>query len=199
MTDRLRGMPTGRMVDPETGAVEQEWFDFLEELVFGQSELSVGTVLSGVNAAQAAADSADAKVTGIENGTRAVTDILVSGRGLLTAEQDAQSENINDVASGGVTVSMSPTFAHDDISGAGTGTTNSVTASATGGTGPYTYAWSKVSGDTFTVNGPSAASTSFSATVSAGETKSAVYKVTATDSLTATGSAQVSVSISETS
>lgn len=62
--------------------------------------------------------------------------------------------------------------------GSGSITTASVTASLVGGTGT-TFSWAKVSGDTFTVTSPSAASTTFSITgVGAGVTKSAVYRCT---------------------
>lgn len=67
-------------------------------------------------------------------------------------------------------------------------TTDATTANATGGTGPYTYAWSFLSGGTgITINSPTAASTTFSGTnVFDGTTLWATVLVTVTDSLAAT-------------
>lgn len=79
---------------------------------------------------------------------------------------------------------------------AGTVTTPSATAGVSGGTGPYTYAWSRVSGDTFTVTSPTAATTTFSASVGVvNSTKIATYKCTVTDSLGVTGSDTVDVEV----
>lgn len=75
--------------------------------------------------------------------------------------------------------------------------TGSVTATATGGTGPYSYAWSL--GD-FTnttppsVTSPSSATTTFQQTnVAVDDTDSATFTVTATDSLANTATASISV------
>lgn len=85
-------------------------------------------------------------------------------------------------------------------SGAGSVTTTSVTVTPTGGTGPYTYAWAYLSGDAiFTASAPTAATTTFSGSVAAGEDKSAVWRCTVTDSLAATASTTVGASISELS
>jgi hypothetical protein len=69
-------------------------------------------------------------------------------------------------------------------SGAGSLTTAAVTASATGGSGSYTYSWARLSGNSYTVNSPAAAATTFTTTVTAGQLKLAVYRVTANDGLT---------------
>ncbi|CAB4153242.1 Tip attachment protein J [uncultured Caudovirales phage] len=85
-----------------------------------------------------------------------------------------------------------------------TQTTASTTATPTGGVSPYTYAWSLVSGDALTVNSPTAATTTFTATGMAnGDTLTAVYKCTVTDStsptaLTAFGSVSVTISRNDT-
>jgi hypothetical protein len=57
------------------------------------------------------------------------------------------------------------------------------TATGAGGSGGYTYAWTKVSGDTLTVSAPSSASTNF--TGGSGGDYS-IYRCTVTDSLSAT-------------
>ena len=75
-------------------------------------------------------------------------------------------------------------------SGAGAITTPSVTCSVSGGVGPFTYAWAKVSGDDgITINSPTSASTSFSGDPSSGASISATYQCTVTD--TGAGNAQV--------
>jgi hypothetical protein len=66
-----------------------------------------------------------------------------------------------------------------------TATTNSVTVSVTGGVGGFTYAWTYVSGDTFTVLSPSAATTQFRRSTANG-VFNGVYRCTVTDSTAAT-------------
>jgi hypothetical protein len=61
-------------------------------------------------------------------------------------------------------------------------TSSSVTCNAYGGSGSFTYAWTKVSGTTFTLSSTTAATVTFSKTLSALET--AVYRCTVTDSVT---------------
>lgn len=74
-------------------------------------------------------------------------------------------------------------------------TTNNVTATAAGGTGPYTYLWEYVSGSSAHIpSNPSGATTNWSATQPKNSTRDSVWKVTATDSLSATSSANVTVS-----
>lgn len=79
-------------------------------------------------------------------------------------------------------------------------TSNPVTATPSGGTGPYTYSWAKVSGDSaVSANSPTAATTDFSAIVPRDGERSAIWRVTVTDSLSATASADVSVTLTYTS
>lgn len=78
-------------------------------------------------------------------------------------------------------------------SNAGSVTSSAAVAVASGGTSPYTYAWTKVSGDTFTVTSPTAASTTFSTSLTNGQTKSGVYRCTATDAASATAYDDVTV------
>lgn len=117
------------------------------------------------------------------------------------AAEAAQQQATDVAAAAGVTftAAISPFAAVGTRSGSGSATTNSVTATPTGGTGPYLYAWALVSGDTFTVNSATSASTTFTASVGLGEDKTAIYRCTITDSLLATATATVSVTVSEIS
>ena len=78
-------------------------------------------------------------------------------------------------------------------------TTASVTVTPSGGVSPYTYAWTLLSGDTLTVNSPSAATTTFSKTgMISGDSFDATYRCTVTDStggtpLTATADVPVTI------
>lgn len=72
--------------------------------------------------------------------------------------------------------------------------------SVTGGITPFSYAWTKVRGDTITATNPTAASTYFSGVVSADTTLQAAFICTVTDALGATApSNEVSVSLSAVS
>lgn len=130
MANRIDAMPTGRVVDPVTGEMELEWRDFFEEVVFGQSENSIGTVLSGVER--------------IIAGTQPVADVLIEGRGSIVAEQNAQSGQqtaMNDFSLTTNTVNLV-------VSGStGTLQTPAATLSISGGTAPYTVTSTFVSGD----------------------------------------------------
>lgn len=78
-------------------------------------------------------------------------------------------------------------------SGSGSGfvpqfvTSNTVTATPSGGLGPYTYSWSATNG--IGVRFPSSASTSFSATLGPGDPLIGIGSCTVTDSLGSTASA----------
>lgn len=74
-------------------------------------------------------------------------------------------------------------------------TTDATTVTPSGGTGPYTYAWTLVSGDTLTINSPTAATTTFTGTPAYNSNLSGVYRCTVTDSLAATASITVSATV----
>lgn len=70
--------------------------------------------------------------------------------------------------------------------------TNSVVVTPTGGTGPYTHAWTKVSGSSAILpTVPTGATTAFYANSSKNTYKAAVYRDTITDSLGATTTVDV--------
>jgi hypothetical protein len=72
-------------------------------------------------------------------------------------------------------------------------TTPLTSAAITGGTAPYTWAWSLLSGDpSITINSPSSNSTSFTATLSPGESKTGAFKLTVTDANGVTKTVEVS-------
>jgi len=78
-------------------------------------------------------------------------------------------------------------------------TTSAASITAVGGTPTYSYAWTKLSGDTITATSPSASSTTFSgATMVSGETRNAIFRCTVTDSASpeATYTVDVAVSVS---
>lgn len=106
------------------------------------------------------------------------------------ATADAAKQDTEDLgqATVGFTASVSPTVA----TGAAKVNilTNSVTVTPNGGTAPYTYAWSYVSGDAFEVLSPSSASTRFRSV----SPSDGVYQCLVTDFTSATATVNVGVS-----
>lgn len=103
---------------------------------------------------------------------------------------------------GSLSVSISPGEAHGSFIAVGIGptvkfvVTNNVTATATGGTGPYTYSWTRVSGDSAPqVSNATAATVSWSANIPRETIYFASWRVTVTDSLLATAIADEPVSL----
>lgn len=78
-------------------------------------------------------------------------------------------------------------------------TSSTATATPTGGTAPYTYAWTKVSGDTMTATNPTSASTAFRLGVGPGDVKTATYRCTVTDKNGLTAQDTVSITLTNTS
>lgn len=63
----------------------------------------------------------------------------------------------------------------------GAATSSTITGNVTGGVGPFTFAWTRVSGDTYTINSPTNATTTFSTSGPSGSIKFGVYRFTVTD------------------
>jgi len=95
-----------------------------------------------------------------------------------------------------LTASVSPGAVNTQTTNS-TATSASVTVTASGGTPPYTYAWTRVSGaSTITANSPTAATTTFSCTgLDPSEVNEAVFRCTVTDSAGSPGTATVDVSV----
>lgn len=82
------------------------------------------------------------------------------------------------------TISLSVTpnvFGSANYPGTTLVTSTVATATPTGGAGPYTYAWSRVSGAVLSITAPTNASTSFRTTIEAGGSRTATYRCTVTD------------------
>jgi hypothetical protein len=84
---------------------------------------------------------------------------------------------------GSLTVSVSPSSLQKTDTAASI-TTATATVTATGGTAPYTYAWTRISGSTLiSANSPAAAASTFTgSTLVSGTTYDATFRCTVTDS-----------------
>lgn len=69
------------------------------------------------------------------------------------------------------------------------------TAAVSGGFGPFSYSWSYVSGDVFTIGSPTSATASFSKTLTGNSHQSGTYRVTVTDSVGDTATATIVVTL----
>lgn len=100
-------------------------------------------------------------------------------------------------AASGLSVSVSPTEAsktQGTTSGAKTVTSPTVTAEAAGGTGPYSYAWARHAGsEAITAATPTAASTTFSASMQPDTVLEAIFRMTVTDAAGSTATVDVPV------
>jgi hypothetical protein len=181
-----------QFVDLATGQLTMEAIRYLNDLDNGAegSVSAIGKTLAGVNQTTQA----------IVNGTQPLADVIITGRGGVTSQIDAISANVTAVSgaasAGSLTASVSPLSAYGASLTAGPVTTNSVTVTPAGGTGPYTYSWAKESGDDFTVNTPTGATTTFTTQTDVSDTnlsESAIYGCLVTDSLSATFVVEVNV------
>jgi hypothetical protein len=170
-------------VDMKTGELTREAMLYLNDLD-NNSETgitNIGTRLSGVSL----------KTDGIIAGTQPLADVTLTGVGSLKTQQEAQDSAVNGVATvagggGGLTGYASKSSVGGTRVGAGSVTSATVTVTASGGTAPYTYAWTKISGGAITAVLPASDVTAFSGTVALGETISAQFQCTITDDVAAT-------------
>lgn len=101
-----------------------------------------------------------------------------------------------------LTAVVNQTFVTAGRTGTGSVTTPSVTVTASGGTGPYTYAWTRLAdGDqAISANSPSAATTTFTGSVTAlGSFRIDTFRCRVTDSLGAVADVYVTAQIEELS
>lgn len=163
----LHGMPIINADGTPTKWFVDAWNDLLDR-TGGQSVDLVGNII---------------------NGTQSLTDVTLAGVSLSTT-LSAIDSNITEAAteaaagSGGLVITLSASAATGSRVGFGVVTTNAVTVSATGGTAPYTFTLTKVSGDTvsYTLSGSDDETVTFSEAMSAGTDFTAQYKWTAEDS-----------------
>jgi hypothetical protein len=181
-------------VNMQTGEITLEALQYLDDLENGvdTDNPSIGTVLAGVNAVQTTTNA-------IVAGTQPLADVLISGVGSVTGALETQASNITSASqaasAGALTATVNTYTATGERAGPGSVTTNSVTVTPTGGTSPYTYAWANVEGDAATVNSPTAATTTFTHSLTLpAPTKSGVYECTVTDNVAATFRVYVNVS-----
>ena len=195
MTDKKRQLPD-KIVDAD-GRPTLDFLKFMDDLLYGTGADSIGTLLSGQN-------TTSSQVTGLIAGTQPVADVLISGSGSLVEAQASQDANVLAIGGSGggalYAYSSKSTVGGTRV-GAGSVTSASVTITASGGTAPYTYSWAKKSGDAITATAASSATTAFNGTVGVGETITAVFTCTVTDSAgsPATFDVDVGVGLSETS
>lgn len=105
------------------------------------------------------------------------------------------SATVNDGTVFGSEFRLSPP-AQPAVLTVGSDNPSTVTVTPTGGTGPYTIAWTHESGDNAVqVAAPTSFTTGFLANVGKNQTKAAVKRATVTDSLGATFALTVSVSL----
>lgn len=166
--------PPWDFVDPKTGRLTTTAFRWLE----GQATTTttdIGSNLSGIAEVRARAVAAQATAEGASQ--------QAADAGAAAVPFSAYATPAN--------VSATP--------GNGLRTTGLVTIVPVGGTGPYSFVYSKFSGDTFNVIDPGDDDTTLTTSISPGQDKSAVYQCLVTDFLGATYTAYFGVSASSNS
>lgn len=121
---------------------------------------------------------------GASGGNKTVTAVTVGTSGGNKAVLNAYvgTATGNQLVFSAFSASASPNSVSGFRSGPGIATSNSTTATPNGGTGSYTYAWRRVSGDVGVTAGLStSATTTFQATVGPGETVTAEFVCDVTD------------------
>lgn len=128
-------------------------------------------------------------VGNIINGTQQLADVNIAGVP-LSSQLTAIDTNVTQAAteaavgSGGLVLTLSAPSAVGERDGVGVVTSNAVVVTVTGGTAPYTYAVTLVSGDAIDNNHtlPTSNTVTFSQFVASGGSLSAIYRWDVTDS-----------------
>jgi hypothetical protein len=185
-----------KIINPDGTPVE--WFrNGINALILRTGDETTDTVFNAVSGAAEAQATADAAAAAAAAASASAAASQATADAAATAAAAAAS-GTSGSPSFYATASRSVCFGTTPTSGSVT--TPSVTVTPTGGTGPYTYAWTYDSGDVgFSANTASSASTTFTGSVAAGEDLVAVWRCTVTDSLAATCFVTVGVSISSLS
>ena len=179
-------------VDPKTGMITPEVLLFMNDLLNGTDPDTPGinTITSGVAQARALVD-------GVIDGTQVLATVTTADAGNIPGALTALGTATG--ASADVALDRYNITNNTPLLGAGTAQSQFVTASASFGTGPWTYAWAYFSGDVLdTIGSPTSATTGFSTALADSERAEAIYRVTATDSLLATATADVAVTLIST-
>ena len=93
-----------------------------------------------------------------------------------------------------LTLSISPSGVTETIVIPGSFTSGTVTATPSGGVGPYAYSWTRISGDTeFFISSTNTAATTFARDVTAEGSFTATYRCTCTDALGSTAPADINI------
>ena len=96
---------------------------------------------------------------------------------------------------GGIRVTVTPDPSYKTRVGTGSITSDAISATVTGGTGPFVWAVTYVSGNSYTINSPAASATTFTTNLISGTYKSGAYQFTVTDSLLATANSVTEVTM----
>jgi hypothetical protein len=178
-------------IDLKTGELTMAAIQYLNSLENGDGDTAgIGTILAGVNRAEA-------KVDGVIDGTQVLASVTTTDAGNIPTALTALGTASG--AAADVSLNRYSITNSAPLLGAGSASSQSVTATASFGTGPWTYAWAYFSGDTLdTIGSPAAATTTFTTALGDGNRADAIYRVTATDSLLATATADVAITLIST-
>lgn len=164
MAETFEPMPTSVPFVDENRMINPEWARWLEQRATS-TQTNIGGIISGVTEAKSLASAAQ----GTANGA-------IAGVANLAGQTLAFSVTYAPVAG-----------AYGSVQAPGSVTTNSVTVTPVGGTGPYTYAWT-ISGANIGITSPTAATTTFYSVgdLAIDEFRDQAATCTVTDSLAAT-------------
>lgn len=179
-------------VNPPAPRPWEEWGagrQYVPPFIFQGINGAIGTIGGDIERIDESVGVIGGDVERIVNGELVVDDIKINGVGSVSSSLTMQGDDITEVRNlispDGMQISRSPTQAVGTVDG-GTDpiTTNPITITVSGGVGPYTFAWSHLSGDVMTIDSPSSDVTTFTGTPSGPEfaTLTAIYRCTVTDS-----------------